>query len=269
LRDRPGAAIIATRRRTTGRIKRGPKPMIRLTRAAAALLPIALLVAACGASTTSGAPSGSAGASSPAAQPSTPAAASPSTAGEESTPPIGAIPSFDVSQVLAGLSKVDSYKETITVDGKEVYSATVVTKPTLARSISTGGSTIVIIGDKAWMSQDGTTFQSVPASMVTPMIGAFDPSLMIGAFGSAAWPPPATDMGAEQKNGVSAHHYRIDSTSPNAALLALPAGATIDVWIADDDYLVAVETTGFAGSKNVQIEITNVDDPANKVDEPS
>ena len=204
-----------------------------------------------------------------AAQPSTPAAASPSAAGEASTPPIGAIPSFDVSQVLAGLSKVDSYKETITVDGTEVFSATVVTKPTLARAITSNGAKIVIIGDKAWMSQDGTTYQSVPESMVAPMIGAFDPSLMIGAFGSAAWAQAATDMGTEQKNGVSAHHYKIDSTSPNAALLALPAGATIDVWIADDGYLVAVETTGFAGNKNVQIEVTNVNDPANKVDEPS
>jgi hypothetical protein len=242
--------------------------MIRRTRAAAALLPIALLVAACGASTASGAPSGSAAATS-AAQPSTPAASA-SAAGEASTPPIGAIPSFDVSTVLAGLSKVDSYKETITVDGAEVYAATVVTKPALARAITANGSKIVIIGDKAWMSQDGgTTYQSVPESMATGLLGAFDPSLMIGAFGSAAWSQAATDMGAEQKNGVNAHHYRIDSTSPNAALLALPAGATIDVWIADDDYLVAVETTGFAGNKNVQIEITNVDDPANKVDEPS
>ena len=238
--------------------------MIRRTRTAAALLPIALLVAACGGSTASGSP-----AATSAAQPSTPAAASPSAAGEASTPPIGAIPSFDVSQVLAGLSKVDSYKETITVDGTEVFSATVVTKPTLARAITSNGAKIVIIGDKAWMSQDGTTYQSVPESMVTPMIGAFDPSLMIGAFGSAAWAQAATDMGTEQKNGVSAHHYKIDSTSPNAALLALPGGATIDVWIADEGYLVAVETTGFAGNKNVQIEVTNVNDPANKVDEPS
>jgi hypothetical protein len=246
--------------------------MIRLTRAAAALLPIALLVAACGGSTASGAPSGSAGASSPAAsaaQPSTPAAASPSAAGEASTPPIGVIPSFDVSQVLAGLSNVDSYKETITVDGKEVFSATVVTKPTLARAITASGAKIVIIGDKAWMSQDGTTYTSAPQAMVTPLIAAFDPSLMVGAFGSAAWAQASTDMGAEQKNGVSAHHYRIDSSSPNAALLGLPAGATIDVWIADDGYLVAVETTGLGGGKDMQIEITNVNDPANKVEEPS
>ena len=41
------------------------------------------------------------------------------------------------------------------------------------------------------------------------------------------------------------------------------------VSVVGDGYLVAVETTGLGGGKDMQIEVTNVNDPANKVDEPS
>jgi hypothetical protein len=249
--------------------------MIRTSRAAtaAALLPIALLVAACGGSTASGsggAASPSVAASSAPVASATPAASSSSGAEASSGPSIGALPSFDVSSVIGALKNVDSYVETITIDGKESFSATVVTKPVLAKSMTVGGGgKIVVIGDKAWTSQDGTHFQSVPPSIITPMIAAFDPALMIGAFGSVAWAQASTDVGAEQKNGVSTHHYRIDSTSPFATQLAIPADGSIDIWIADDGYLVAVETTGFTGQQDMQIEITKINDSSNKVDEPS
>ena len=234
----------------------------------AAFLPLALAIAACGGSTASSSPAGSTG-TGPSAAPTSAGATSSAGAGGPSIPPIGVLPSFDTSAILAGLSKVDSYQETITVDGEQVFAATVITKPVLARSITVqGGAKIVIIGDKAWQSSDGTTFVSVPTSLVSSMIGAFDPSLMIGAFGSAAWGQAATDVGSEQKNGVNAHHYSIDSSSPFAAQMALPAGAKIDIWVADEGYLVAVETTGMTGGKDMQIEVTNVDDPSNKVDEP-
>jgi hypothetical protein len=245
--------------------------MIRTSRAAAAgaLLPIAILVAACGGSTASGSPSGSAAASSaPVASPS-PAASSSAGAEASSGASTGALPSFDVSSVLGALQNVDSYQETITIDGKEVYSATVVTKPVLARSITASGTKFVLIGDKAWMSQDGTTYQAVPQAIAAPMIGIFDPAVLIGAFGSTAWAQGSTDVGAEQKNGVSAHHYRIDSSSPLAAQLSIPADGSIDIWIADDGYLVAVETTGFTGQKDLQIQVTKVNDSSNKVEKPS
>lgn len=239
---------------------------------AAAALPIALLVAACGGSTASGsggASSPSVAASSSPAASTTPAASSSAGAEASSGASAGAFPSFDLSSVLGALKNVDSYQETITVDGKEVYSATVVTKPVLARSITVSGTKFVLIGDKAWMSQDGTTFQAVPQAIAAPMLRGFDPAVLIGAFGSTAWAQGSTDVGAEQKNGVSAHHYRIDSSSPLATQLSIPADGAIDIWIADDGYLVAVETTGFTGQKNMQIEVTKVNDSSNKVEEPS
>jgi hypothetical protein len=241
---------------------------------ATALLATGLLVAACSGSTSSASP-GSTGAppsaSAPAPTEAPSPAASASSAGEASAAPsIGAFPSFDVSSILGGLAKVDSYHMTITVDGEQVYDAVVVTKPVAARSMTlSGGTKIVIVGDKAWLSQDGTTFQSVPQAMVNPMVGAFDPALMMGAFGGVGWAQSSTDQGEEQKNGVSAHHYHIDASSPIATFTSFPPDGTIDVWIANDGYLVAVETKGFTGDKDVQIEVANVNDPANKVEAPS
>ena len=50
-----------------------------------------------------------------------------------------AIPSFDLSQLTAGLANVDSYKVVITIGGKEQYSGTVVTKPALSRDLLING----------------------------------------------------------------------------------------------------------------------------------
>ena len=77
-------------------------------------------------------------------------------------PPI-ALPSFDVGALTAGLANVDSYQVKIVADGVEKYSGTVITKPTLKRHLVIDGKTQVIIIDKAaWVSEDGTTWQSMP-----------------------------------------------------------------------------------------------------------
>ena len=47
------------------------------------------------------------------------------------------------------------------------------------------------------------------------------------------------------------------------------AGAAIDIWIADQGYVVAWETTGFAAGEDIAIEISGVDDPANAVSPPN
>ena len=73
----------------------------------------------------------------------------------------------------------------------------------------------------------------------------------------------------ESKNGVEAHHVRIDSTSSLGLAGAMPAGAAIDVWVADAGYLIAWEMTGFPNDANFAIEVTNVNDSSNTVDKPS
>ena len=77
------------------------------------------------------------------------------------------------------------------------------------------------------------------------MFKNYDPVLMVAPFAVAGFAESAITVGTETKNGVSSKHYRIDGTTLVGPFSGLPAGATIDVWIAEDkDYLVAVESTG-------------------------
>jgi outer membrane lipoprotein-sorting protein len=244
---------------------------------AAFLLPVALSLAACGGGTTTATPSPDANATPTAAAATEAATTAPDATATGEAPSaaasLGAIPSFDLSGLTEHLANVDSYRTSFVVDGVEKYSSIVITKPEIRRQITfvDGGqtTTIVVIGDKSWVkSGDQTAFQAIPTELSTAMLAAFDPSLIVGAFSQIDWGHAAVDQGAEQKNGVSTHHYTIDPTSLTGTL-AMPAGASIDTWIADEGYLVAWESTGFAGAQNVSIQVTNVDDPANVVEEPS
>jgi len=246
--------------------------------AAAFLLPAVLALAACGGgtATATATPTPDANATPTAAaatETATPAPDATPTGEAPSAPPIGAVPSFDLIGLTEHLANVDSYRTSFVVDGVEKYSSIVITKPEVRRAITfvDGGqtTTIIVIGDKSWVkSGDQTAFQAMPSELSTAMLAAFDPSVIVGAFSQIDWGQAAVDQGAEQKNGVSTHHYTIDPASVTGTL-AMPAGASIDTWIADEGYLVAWESTGFAGAQNVSIQVTNVDDPANVVEEPS
>jgi hypothetical protein len=228
--------------------------------AASLLLFSAIVVSACGGSAATTAPGD--------AQP-TP---TPAEAGGEATPviPVGAFPSFDISGLVAGLDNVDSYQVDVTSDGTETFSATVVTKPTLSRRVMAGGSTFIVIGSDIWVSEDGVTFEKDTSGLAGTMLQAFDPSLYVAAFASPAWTQSALAVGTEEKNGVSATHYRIDSSTLAGGLTGVPADAIIDLWIADDTgILVAWESSGFAGQENFSIEVTHIDDPANQVEAPN
>ena len=238
-----------------------------ITGVATLLVPIALIVAACSGTAASGSPGASSGTGAATSTPAVPGPPSASAGAVASGG--GAIPSFDISALTAGLTNLDSYKVAITVAGQPVYTGTVVNKPVLSRDLTvSGGTRIVVIGDEAWVAQGGGPLASVPETMANGLFATYDPSLLVGAFGGLAWAQSSQDMGAEQKNGIDAHHYHIDSTTVVGGLTALPAGATIDVWIANDGYLAAFESSGTTGG-DISIEVTNVNDPTNTVARPS
>jgi len=231
-------------------------------------LSLAALLAACSGSTGSAAPSAPAAttaASLPAA--SQPPAAS-ADAGASASVPAIAIPSFDISSLTQGLANVDSYRVAITAKGEETMHGTVVTKPVLSRDLTLkDGTRIVVIGDKAWTGKGDGKLTPVPEQMATALFAAFDPTLLVGAFGGPQWAQSSLAQGTEDKNGVSAKKYHIDSTTASG-FSGVPAGATMDIWIADAGYLVALEATGFPQG-DFGIQVTGVDDPANTVETPS
>jgi hypothetical protein len=242
-----------------------------------ALLTVAVLVfAACGGAAAT-APAGATAAPGATAEAtaSEPAAASEAPAETEAAEAsVGALPTFDLSALTGGLPGVDSYRTETSVGGVKQYESVVVTKPVLSKAITVydGGEVsqrFVVIGDKVWIAEgaDGA-FEADTTGFGSTMLMAFDPALMLGGFAGIDWGQAASNQGVEEKNGVQAHHVRIDSTTFVGAA-AMPAGSAIDVWVADAGYLVAWEMSGFPEDANFAIEVTGVNDPANKVERPS
>jgi hypothetical protein len=225
---------------------------------AAFLLAASAFVAACG---------GAAATTTPGAPTATPAGGAPTAPGG-ALPSLGAIPSFDLSQLASGLENHDSYKATLSVGGTPSYETTVVTKPVVSRDIKLkDGTHIVVIGDEAWAGQGDGPLQPMPAALATQLYAAFDPTILFRGFSGPGWAESSVDKGAEQKNGQDTHHYHIDSTTAANGFNGIPAGGSVDAWIADEGYLVSLIATGFG--QDLDIEVTNIDDPANKVEKPS
>jgi hypothetical protein len=175
-------------------------------------------------------------------------------------------PSFDVSAIAKGLENVDSYKVAITVNGVEQYKRRR-DQPELSRDIMMTAARDRRHRRQAWVAT-GRTAKAVPSQLATTMFAAFDPTMMVGMFSGPEWAQSSLDKGTEEKNGVSTHHYLIDSTTAVGGFSGVPAGASINLWIADEGYLVALEATGMGGG-DVSIQVTDVDDPANKVERPA
>jgi hypothetical protein len=235
-------------------------------RAATLLVAIALAVVACG-----GAAESPTNAPTPPAQ-SAPPTVAPATDPPTDTggPPSPGLPGIDLSDIAGALDGVDSYRMTVTVDGEVTYSATVIRAPVEAQAIEIGTTRIVRIGDEAWLDAGAGSFQSVEPDMVAGMANAFDPILLFGAYGQMGDLGGLTDLGTESKNGVQARHLRIDASTPLVGA-SVPPGATIDIWVADQGFLVSYAVTGFdaAGAGgDLVIDVTNVNDPANRVDRP-
>jgi hypothetical protein len=190
-------------------------------------------------------------------------------------PSVGAIPTFDLGALTGGIPGVDSYRTETSVGGVKQYESVVVKDPVLSKAITIydGGevqSRLIVIGDDAW-SADGASgaYEQVPPQLASSMLMLYDPAIMLGGFAGVDWGQAASNLGVEEKNGVQAHHVKIDSTSFVGAAAAMPPGAAIDAWVADAGYLVAWEMTGFPGDANFSIQVTGVNDPANKVEKPS
>jgi hypothetical protein len=248
--------------------------MIDLRRATTlgALLMIAtLLVAACGGGTATTTPT-----------PVPAGEATPAPAGEATPTPEGgsevspglALPSFDLDALAGGLPGVDSYRTTFSVDGEGKYTSVVVTKPVLSKAITIEedgeiSQQFIIIGDEAWIASGPSgTFEAVPTQMASTMLTLFDPATLLGAFGGANIAGVGSVVGTEEKNGVQARHVKVDPTTAGGFAASMPAGSSIDIWVAEAGYLVAWEMSGFPDEGNMSIQVTNVNDPSNKVERP-
>jgi hypothetical protein len=252
----------------------------RANLSAALFATIVVTVVACGGSSATPTPTPVGEATPPPAGEATPAPAGEVTPTPEPTPageatPGDVIPSIDLGALTGAIPGVDSYRTSFSVNGVEQYQTVVVTKPVLSKAITTlndgvVGTRFIVIGAETWTAEgaDGT-FAPVPAALASSLLFAFDPALMLGAYTGLDLGQAASDQGVESKNGVQARHLRIDPTTFAGLAGAMPPGSAIDIWVADAGYLVAWEMTGFEESGDVSIQVTGVNDAANKVDRPS
>jgi hypothetical protein len=266
------AAIIAADRRVASAHHTEGDPTSMTRRRSTILAGVACLavvLAACGGATSSDSTPTSA-ASQPAAS-AAPSEAAPSVALPSVDASAIVLPSFDPSEILANLEGVDSYRISMSTDGEVGYQAVVVTKPVLSRDIRLGpdpdDDRIVVIGDEAWMDS-GDGFEPLPAALASSMLLAFDPMILAGGFANTGAWAGSTDLGTEEHNGVDTRHIRIDGSTLGAMVPNLPAGASIDAWVATDGgYIVGLEVVG-EGGKGFVIDVTGVNDPANVVERP-
>jgi hypothetical protein len=160
--------------------------------------------------------------------------------------------------------------------GALTVSGTVVTKPDVASDIEMSGFHIIEIGgfDYIDLGMGGYTKSAATGSS---MADGFSPEKMFSSAISASSADGYTKVGSESKNGVDTDHYQASTAAlaQYGSVLGV-AGATwsSDVWIAKDGgYPVSMAMIATATDKSVAYEIlfdlTNVNDPANKVTAPT
>ena len=223
-------------------------------------LAFALVAAACGSSSLTPNPSGTAG--------SGPTGSSTAGSGNSLAPGL-----------LAGLDKLDSYQFSWTLSASSVpwVSGTVINKGTKSYRINDPGAVqFIVVGDKDWTSIDaGKTWATTDVSSV-------DLTNLMLDTGYATWfdknAASFKKAGEELKNGVQCVRYKGDSSL--SGLYSSSSGGsgqfTADLWIAKDGNYPVSGSFGYSGSVpgnsgtfGYSFDVTHINDSANSVTAPT
>ena len=259
---------------------------------------LALLVSACGGSSSSTALTAAASAAGGASQApaasagSSAAAASTDTGATSTTNPISALSdltSYKLKMVLAssgttgGLSSFGNMTMSGTVVLKPVKAADVTLDlggPAASPGASAAASTgmrIVEVNGKTWVDLGMGTLTPSTDTSSSSMVDSFSPDKLLGSM--AGYISGMKVIGDETKNGIAGTHYQADDQTLASAAAGLAMfGLTNpkwswDVWIAKDGGYVVSYTmngNGDGGSTmTMSLDITDVNSPSNVVETPS
>jgi hypothetical protein len=200
-----------------------------------------------------------------------------------------------LSGAANNFSNITSYKFSMTLAGGEfgsmlsalgsgtsgdtpfTLSGTVTVKPQKAADITMGGFHMVEVGGFDYLDMTGTGTFSKTAATSSSLADSFSPATIFSGLVGSSSSGGYAKVGSGSKNGVAADDYQA-STAALAAYAATQGitGATwsSDVWIAQNGgYPVSMAILAVASDQTIPYEIkfdvTNVNDPANKVTAPT
>jgi hypothetical protein len=236
-------------------------------------------VAACGGSApATQAPGGAAPSTAPAASAGAGAAAAQPSAEASQAPAAG---TGGLTGAAARLSSMDSYKFKMTMTGgsfgamfgTEPITGTVTTNPKAAQ-MSMMGLEMIEVNGKTWIKM-GTDWTESTDDSTSSLADSFAPEKMFGSTLSGSAAEGYKAVGEEQKNGVAAVHYTADASllGTYGSLFGVEGNATwsADVWVAKGGgYPVSMSVKATGGSENFEMtfDITDINNPSNKVESP-
>ena len=122
-------------------------------------------------------------------------------------------------------------------------------------------------GSGSWVKSPGG------AADFDALFTTLSPTEFVGGFDALG--PAFVRVGPEQKNGRATIHYRVNPTDPAAAEAGLTSGS-VDAWLAQvGGALISlaadgtVDVDGTATPVLLQIDVTRIDDPANRIRPPA
>lgn len=211
----------------------------------------------------------------------------------ETLPPDDAAPEpDDLVTAAEALADLDSYRVTVTTRGivpATTGSGTVAMTSTLvqgdepaARFAMTGADGFaggrleaIVIGDRAWLKEGSGAWQESPggAADFDAAFTTMSPVELVRTFDALT--PILASAGTERRNGIRTEHLHGDGTNLAASDAGLVDG-TIDLWRATKGgYLVAfdldgswLDDDGNPVRTTLEIEVTRVNDPANRISAP-
>jgi hypothetical protein len=245
---------------------------MRATGVAALLMTVAIAFGGCSSSSSTPAAGGN-GTSAP----SSGSSAAPTSAADKTTNANGG----GLGGAVNAFSSIKSYQFSMTMKGGSYGSmfgsapitGMIVVDPPAA-SMNVMGMEVREVGGKSFVNM-GTSWTESSGSSTTSMADSLSPEKLFGSYLGADLAAGYKSAGEEQKNGVTAVHYvaGADVMNQYGSLLGVDGGTwTAEVWISKDGgYPVGMKLASTGGSSEflMQIDITNINDPANVITDPT
>jgi hypothetical protein len=184
--------------------------------------------------------------------------------------------SYRVAVATRGLVEATPATATVTMTSTLLQGADPAAKFSMAGvdGFADGRLDAVVIGDEAWLREGSGHWKKSPggAGDFDAAFTTLSPIDLVDGFDELS--PTLQRVGSERRNGRATVHYHADSGDPAAATAGLTTGS-VDAWLATNGrFLVALVIDGTwdvdtPSSVFLRIDVTHVDDPANKVAPPA